>query len=119
MAKKGNLNLEFCILKTLMNKSTDPETKSILLSSLTQNSFAFDESKDVYDLIFKEFTDASKPIPSLSVILNHPEISERSKIFLKKEKYQPFDDKEDRDARFLWPASPFRQRLQSAWEALR
>jgi replicative DNA helicase len=95
MAKKGNLNLEFCILKTLMNKSTDPETKSILLSSLTQNSFAFDESKDVYDLIFKEFTDASKPIPSLSVILNHPEISERSKIFLKKEKYQPFDDKED------------------------
>ena len=95
MAVKGDIELELSLLKTLLNEETPNKIKSKILGEIKSDSFAFDETKGIYDLIFNNYINEGKKIPSLKVVLKHPDITREQRIFLKKEKYEELTSKTD------------------------
>lgn len=95
MAVKGDIELELSLLKTLLNEETPNKIKSKILGEIKSDSFAFDETKGIYDLIFNNYINEGKKIPSLKVVLKHPDITREQRIFLKKEKYEALTSKTD------------------------
>lgn len=97
MAVKGDIELELSLLKTLLNEETPLKIKSKILGEIDSDSFAFDETKGIYGLVFDNYINEGKKIPSLKVVLKHPDITREQKIFLKKEKYEALTSKTDVD----------------------
>ena len=95
MAKKGDIELELSLLKTLLSEETPKKIKSKILGDINSDSFAFDETKGIYELLFSNYINEGKKIPSLNIVLKHPDISKEQKLFLKKEKYEPFTSTTD------------------------
>ena len=95
MAKKGEIALELSLLKTILSSHTPKEIKSKIIGSIGKEFFAFNETKDVYSLIYKEYIDEGKDIPSLRVILGHPDLKEKSLMFLKNKKYKRLSSSKD------------------------
>lgn len=94
-AVKGDIELEISMLKTLLSEETPNKIKSKILGEINSDSFAFDETKGIYELIFNNYINEGKKIPSLKVVLKHPDITKEQKIFLKKEKYEALTSKTD------------------------
>jgi len=95
MAKKGEIALELSLLKTLLSNHTPKEIKSKIIGSINREFFAFNETKDVYSLLYNEYIDEGKDIPSLSVLLGHPDLKEESLMFLKNKKYKRLSSTDD------------------------
>jgi len=95
MAKKGEIALELSLLKTILSSHTPKEIKSKIIGSIGKELFAFNETKDVYSLIYREYVDEGKDIPSLRVILGHPDLKEKSLMFLKNKKYKRLESSKD------------------------
>lgn len=95
MAIKGDIELELSILKTLLSEETPKKIKSKILGDIKSDSFAFEETKGIYELLYNNYIDEGKKIPSLKVILKHPDITKQQRIFLKKEKYEPLTSTTD------------------------
>lgn len=70
---KGDLSLEFSVLKTIFDKKVDKDLKLTLLSKLNNNSFAFEESKSVWKFITEEYLEDGKGVPSFKVASKNPE----------------------------------------------
>lgn len=88
LAVKGDIELELSLLKTLLSKETPKKIKSKILGEIKSDIFAFDETKGIYDLLFDNYINEGKKIPSLHVVLKHPDITREQRIFLKKDKYE-------------------------------
>lgn len=81
---KGDLSLEFSILKSLFSKNVDKKLKITLLGSLNENSFAFAESKSVWNFINTEYLLEGKGIPSLKAALKNPAFPSEVELLFKK-----------------------------------
>ena len=95
MAVKGDIEVELSILKTLLSEETPDKIKSKILGEIRADSFAFEETKGIYDLLYSNYIDQGKSIPSLRVVIKHPDITKQARIFLKKDKYEPLTSKTD------------------------
>ena len=81
---KSDISLEFSVLKTLFDKHIDRDLKLKLIGSLTENSFAFDESKAVWNFINNEYLLEGKGIPSLKAASKNPAFPEDTDVLFKK-----------------------------------
>jgi replicative DNA helicase len=81
---KGDLSLEFSVLKTIFDKSVDNDLKLSLVGALTEDSFAFEESKSVWKFITEEYLEDGKGIPSFKAATKNPEFPTEVEPLFKK-----------------------------------
>lgn len=81
---KGDLSLEFSVLKTIFSKKVDKDLKLSLLAKLNTNSFAFDESKAVWKFVNEEYLEDGKGIPSFKVAIKNPEFPKEAVLLFDK-----------------------------------
>lgn len=81
---KSDLSLEFSILKTIFDKSVDKDLKLKIIGTLTENSFAFNESKAVWNFVNNEYVIEGKGIPSLKAALKNPAFPDNTELLFSK-----------------------------------
>lgn len=81
---KSDLSLEFSVLKTIFSKDVDKDLKLRLIGELTEKSFAFEESRSVWNFVNEEYLLEGKGIPSLRTALKNPAFPENTELLFKK-----------------------------------
>ena len=81
---KGDLSLEFSVLKTLFDKSVDSDIRLSLAASLTNDSFGFTESQTIWKFINEEYLSEGQGIPSFKTAYKNPAFPKDYEALFKK-----------------------------------
>lgn len=90
--KRGDIGAEVQLIKTLCRGK---KAAFLILKSLERDLFAFEDTLSIYDILAKEYINEGKPIPKLSILIEHPFIPDDSKSLLKSSKYEHYVNEEE------------------------
>lgn len=86
--QKGDITLEYRVLKTLIHSKTASTLKRRIINSVKDSFFSCSESKECWKFIKEQFLETNEQIPSCKVLARDPDFPSESKIFLKSSKYK-------------------------------